>query len=244
MAECLAREPTRVCVVDLSTSARLGESTFLKKTSSTDSKEKKNSYNTSKVTSNLSYINLNDLKEKISYDNLILHRQLGQLQQSFSYIIIDVDITFLKVLEQYSSHIFIVSDMNPYNLYEIIQVMKSPELARKCISRTSFIINKFCTGELSSRSILQGILLTDDIPNDLQELIAYAKVFEVPYEQKVYIKWMYSFFGEALNFQKTNDDKFQKSIQNIISNTISQIKKKEGRFVLSKLISKLVASQS
>lgn len=240
MAEYLAREPTRVCVVDLSTSARLGESIFLKPASSPVNKEITHPNHISKVTSNLYYINFNDLKEKILHDNLMLHKQLLQLQQSFSYIIIDVDITFLEALEQFSSHIFIVSDMNPFNLYEINQVMKSGELARKCISRTSFIINKFCTGELSSRSILQGILLTEDIPNGLQELIAYAKAFEVPYEQKVYIKWMYSFFGEALNFQKAIDDKFQKSIQNIISNTISQPKKKESRFVFRKLISKVL----
>ena len=134
--------------------------------------------------------------------------------------------------------------MNPFNLYEINQVMKSDELARKSSSRTSFIINKFCSGELSPRSILQGTLLTNDIPNELQELIAYAKVFKVPYEQKVYIKWMYSFFGEALSFQKSIDDKFHKSILNIISNTISKKNRKEGRFVFSKLISKVVTSQS
>ncbi len=240
MAECLAREPTRVCVVDLSTSARLGDSIFLKPTSNPVTKEKKHFNHISRVTSNLYYINFNDLKEKILYDNLILHRQLEQLQQSFSYIIIDVDIIFLEALEQYSSHIFIVSDMNPFNLYEINQVMKSRELAKNCISRTSFIINKFCTGELSSRSILQGILLTDDIPNELQELIAYAKAFEVPYEQMVYIKWMYSFFGEALNFHKSIDNNFKKSILNIISNTILQTKNKESRFIFRKLISKMV----
>ncbi len=244
MAECLARGPTRVCIVDLSTTARLGDSIFLKNTNKPDNKEKIHSNNISKVTSNLYYINFNDLKDEILYDNLILHRQLGQLQQSFSHIFIDVDIKFLKALEQYSNHIFIVSDMNPFNLYEINQVMKSDELARKSSSRTSFIINKFCSGELSPRSILQGTLLTNDIPNELQELIAYAKVFKVPYEQKVYIKWMYSFFGEALSFQKSIDDKFHKSILNIISNTISKKNRKEGRFVFSKLISKVVTSQS
>ncbi|WP_244648301.1 serine/threonine-protein kinase [Ruminiclostridium herbifermentans] len=241
MAECLARGPTRVCVVDLSTSARLGDSIYQKNTSSSNNKEKRHSNNLSKVNSNLYYINFNHLKENIICDNLILHRQLGQLQQSFSYIIIDVDITFLKALEQYSNHIYIVSDMNPFNLSEINQVMKSGELARTCISRTSFIINKFCTGELSPRSILQGILLTSDVPNELQELIAYAKAFEVPYEQKVYIKWVYSFFGEALSFQKSIDEKFLKSIQNIISSTISKEKRKESRFAFSKLISKVLA---
>lgn len=244
MAECMAREPTRVCVVDLSTSARLGDSIFIKTTSSPANNEKTHSNHISRVTSNLYYINLNHLKENILYDNLILHRQLEQLQQSFSYIIMDVDITLLEVLEQYSSHIFIVSDMNPFNLYEINHVMKSGEIARKCVSRTSFIFNKFCTGELSSRSILKGILLTDDIPNELQELIVYAKTFEVPYEQKVYIKWMYSFFGEALSFQKLMDDKFNKSILNIISNITLKTKRKESSFVFKKLISKVVTLQS
>jgi serine/threonine protein kinase len=242
MAECLARGPTRVCVVDLSTSARLGDSIYLNKTNGSDNKDKKYSNNLSKVNSNLYYINLNHLKEKILYDNLILQRQLGQLQQNFSYIIIDVDITFLNALEQYSNHIYIVSDMNPFNLYEINSAMKADDLARKCISRTSFIINKFCTGELSPRSILQGLLLTSDISNELQELIVYAKAFEVPYEQKVYIKWMYSFFGEALSFQKSIDEKFLKSIQNIISSTISKTKMKESRFVLRNLINKVVTS--
>ncbi len=239
IAEYIARDPTKVCIVDMSISARL-EDSILKKQASSKVKKEKNHFNKiSKVTSNLYYINFNNLKEKILSDNLTLHRQLGQLQESFSYIIIDVDITSLEVLEQYSSHIFIVSDMNPFNLLEINQVMKSGELVKKCISRTSFVINKFCKGELSPNSILQGMLLTKDVPNELQELIAYAKAFEVPYDQKVYLKWMYSFFGEALNFHKAIDDNFHKSILNIISNTISQTKRK-NRFVFRKLISKVV----
>jgi len=173
---------------------------------------------------------LNNPIEKIHFDELLLHKQLGQLQDRFSYIFIDVDITLIKLIEQYLNHIFIVSDMNAFNIANIMQLMKAEDMVTKCISRTSFIINKYYKGELSSRNILQSMLLKEDISQQLQDLIVYSKAFEVPYEQKVYLKWVYSFFGEPLRFKNLFNDCFGKAISNIISNTISLQKRKSSSF--------------
>ncbi|MHB8064479.1 MAG: protein kinase domain-containing protein [Ruminiclostridium sp.] len=196
-------------------------------------KENSNSSTLIKINSNLYYFNLNNLSD-IYTDELLLHKQLGQLQDSFSYVFIDVDITLLKFIEQYLNHIFIISDMNAFNVADIGQMLKAEGMIAKCISRTAFIINKYYKGELSSRNILQSMLSTGDTPEQLQDLIVYAKVFEVPYDQKVYLKWMYSFFGEPLRFKNFFNDDFGKAISNIISNTISPQKRKCSR--LSDLI--------
>lgn len=239
MAENLARGPTPVCIVDLSSSGLLGKSMF-RSTKIEKYVENKNysySNNLFKINANLYYINLNNLTKGIQTDLLALHTQLVYLQDKFSYILIDLDITLLKFIEKYLNHVIIVSDMNPFNLSAISQVMGEEDLAIKCNLRTSFIINKFYMGELGSLDILQSMLLADNTSKGIQELVAYAKVFEIPYERKVYFSWMYSFFGEPLSFKRQVDDKFNQSILNIISNTIIPAKKKESRFPLKKLIS-------
>jgi len=185
-----------------------------------------------KINSNLYYINLNNLTKKIHSDELLLHKQLGQLQDSFSYMFIDVDITLLKFIEQYLNHIFIVSDMNAFNIEDIGQLLEVEGILTKCISRTSFIINKYYKGELSSRNIIQSMFLNGDTPQQLQDLIVYAKAFEIPYDQKVYLKWIYSFFGEPLRFKNLINDCFGKAISNIISNTVSP-KKRKGSYIVN-----------
>ncbi len=251
IAENMARGRISVCIVDLSTSGCLGKSMFgrneIIRNIVTEEGIKNvvtvnnsiNSNNLLKINSNLYYTNLNNLTGKINTDILTLHKQLGCLQDRFSYILLDVDITQLGCLEKYLTHIFIVTDMNPFNLSSISQVMETEELAIKCSSRTSFVINKFYMGELGSRDILQGMLLSEDSSKGIQELVVYSKVFEIPYEQNIYLKWMYSFFGETLSFKKHISNKFQESILHIISNTISPAKKK-ARFTFRKLISKVV----
>ncbi|HEY5586482.1 MAG TPA: serine/threonine-protein kinase [Ruminiclostridium sp.] len=228
MAEHMARGPTSVCIVDLSISSSLQKSLSNKKENSDFTKP-------NKINSNWYYINLNNLKEKIQSDDLPLHKQLGQLQDSFSYIFIDIDITLVKYIEQYLNHIFIVSDMNPFNSADIGQRLKVEGMVEKCISRTSFIINKFYKGELSSRNILQSIFLNGDV-QQLQDLIVYSKTFDVPYDPKVYLKWVYSFFGEALRFKNLFEDNFEQAISNILSNTISIQKSKRSHFSFSQLI--------
>lgn len=233
MAEHMARGPTSVCIVDLSHTGRLEKSLAF-------SKEKSDSTKLIKIKSNLYYINLNKIIETIHSDDLPLHKQLGQLQDSFSYIFIDVDITLIKFIEQYLYHIFIVSDMNPFNLVGIGQLLKAEEIIISCIARTTFIINKYYKGELSSRNILQGMILEVDAPQQLQELLVYAKAFEVPYDQAVYIKWMYSFFGELLGFKNLTNNRFERSISNIVSSTISPKKRKNSRFAFAHLINREV----
>ena len=173
---------------------------------------------------------------KLPFDSLILNKQLAQLKDNFTHIFIDVDITLLKFVQQYLNHIFIVSDMNPFNAADIGKLLKIEGIVTDSICRTSFIINKYYKGELSSRSILQSMLLNGDAPTELQELIAYAKAFEVQYDQKVYFKWMYSCFGEPLRFKSLFKDCFGKQISNIISNTILSKKRKFShlaRFIFS-----------
>jgi serine/threonine protein kinase len=253
MAEYLARGRNSVCIVDLSLSNRLEESlsgiyenrqsnrlkndqsSRLRKSLSGrhgDNISKANSESNTliKINSNLYYINLNNLAEGIHSDELLLHKQLGQLQDSFSHIIIDVDIASIKLIEQYLNHIFIVSDMNAFNIEDIGQLLKGEGMLGESVVRTSFIINKYYKGELSSRNIIQGMLLNGEISQQLQDLIVYAKVFEVPYNQKVYLKWMYSFFGEPLRFKNLFNDDFGKAISNIISKTIALEKMKFSRF--------------
>jgi serine/threonine-protein kinase len=166
--------------------------------------------------------------EKIHSDDLPLHNKLRLLQDSFSYIFIDVDITLLKFIEQYLYHIFIVSDMNPFNLAGFGQNLIAEDMVAACISRTSFIINKYYKGELSTRNILQGIIWGVDAPRQLQELMVYANTYEIPYDQKIYLKWMYSFYGEPLDFKKL--DGFERAISNTISKTILPQKRKKSRF--------------
>lgn len=248
MAQYIARGPTSVCIVDLSVSSSL-EKGILNKTVKPVINETKLSSEIFKVRSNLYYTKLTNRnligknytsETNIFPDNLMLQNQLGQLQKSFSYLILDVDITLLKYIEQYSNNIYIVSDMNPFNLSCINEALQSENLTLKCISNISFIINKYYMGEMSSRSLLQSSILADDVSQELQELIISAKTFEVPYEQKVYLSWIYSFFGEALHFSKSIDDNFKKSIQNIISQTILPPKNRKPHFIFKKLISKVV----
>ena len=224
MAEYIARGPTSVCIVDLSLSGRLKKS-LLGRPEKSRLTDKSLSNTAIKINSNLYYIKLNHLIEEIPSDRLLLHKQLAQLQDSFSYIFIDVDLTSIKFIEQYLNHIFIVSDMSPFNAVDIGQWLNVEGMSTKCISRTAFIINKYYKGELRSLNILQSMLLIGDTSQQLEELIAISKAFEVPYDQKVYLKWMYSFFGETLRFKTLFKDCFGKAISNIISNTISSKKR-------------------
>ncbi len=229
MAEYVARGSTPVCIVDLSPFSRFERSISgagFKRSQSVNPvkglsiiKEDLNSTLMIKISSNLYYINMNYLIEELPSNTLLFHKQLVQLQDSFSYIFIDADLTILRVIEPYLNHIFLISDMLPFNAVEMGQQLKVDGILAKCISRTSFIINKFYKGELSTRSILQS-MLEEAAPQELQELIAYAKVLEVPYDHKVYIRWMYSFFGEPLKFKSTFNDYFGKKLLKIIETIV------------------------
>ncbi|PYG89132.1 serine/threonine-protein kinase [Ruminiclostridium sufflavum DSM 19573] len=240
IAEYMAREPTSVCIVDLSKSGLLEKGIFVSEICKSDSEAKNLLNNISKINSNLYYLKLNSLARKVPSEMLTLHKYLGELQKRFSYIVLDVDMTLLTYLEQYLNHIFLVSDMNPFNLSAASQVMRTDGLAAKCIFKTSFVINKFYMGEISSHNILQSILLTEDATAEIQDLTANANIFEVPYEQKIYLKWMYSYFGEALSFKRLMDEGFRQAILNILSDTILPARRKKSRFTFKKLLSKVV----
>lgn len=239
MAEHMARGPTTACIVDMSKSGRLEKSLFGKSENTLSEKfqsslptvkDKSDFSSLTKINSNLYYVNLNNLTKQFTSDTIMLHKQLGQLQESFPYIFIDVDITLVKIIEKYINHIFIVSDMNPFNLLDISRYLQEESMVSKCTSRTSFIINKRYKGTLSSQSILQSMLIDENVPQELQELIAFSKTFELPYDEKIYFKWMYSFFDEPLRFKNLFNSYFGKAISNIITNTIYPTKRKVSRF--------------
>ena len=232
IAEYMARGPTSVCIVDLSTSSRLEKSLSYRI-------DKSDSTSLIKVNSNLYYVNLSKLINQISANELLIHKNLCQLQDDFSYIFIDVDITLIKNIEQYLNHIFIVSDMNPFNVADIGQQLKTEGMIAKCFSKTSIIINKYYKGELSSLNILKSMLVGSDVPDKLQELILNSKSFEVPYEPKVYIKWMYSFFGEPLRFRNLNNDYFGQTISNILSKIILPKTRKCSRSVFRHMLHRI-----
>ncbi len=228
VSEYMARGPTPICIVDLSLSGRLEESLDIRK-------DNADYIEPSKITSNLYYVNFNHLREKIISDGLLLYRSLSQLPDTFSFIFVDMDMSLLKSTEKYLNHIFIVSDMNPYNMSELGRLLQVEGLISQCISRTSFIINKFYKGELASRNILQSILLNQDT-RQLQDLIIHSKIFEIPYDQKIYFMWMYSCFGEPLKFSGITSGGFEDSIWDVISGTFSYYKRKRLRSGLKKLI--------
>ena len=222
MAEYAARGPTLVCIVDLSVSGSLEKGLAVKNKTSTNE--------LLKVKSNLYYINMSDVIKNIHSEELFLHKQFSELQNSFSYIFIDADLTLLKYIQQYLNHIFIVSDMNPFNAANIGHLLQADGISADFISRVHFIINKFYKGELSSQNILQGIFLDKEVLQELEELIAYVTIFEVPYEERVYFKWIYSFFGEPLRLKNLSDTYFGKAISNIVLNTILSPKRKRSLF--------------
>lgn len=222
MAEYAARGPDPACIVDLSASGILEKGLLAKNKTSLRELQK--------VNSNLYYINLSNLTENIHSEELSLRKQLSQLQNYFSYIFIDVDIPLLKNIRQYLNHAFIVSDMNPFNAADIGHLLQSDGISADFIPSAHFIINKFYKGEISSQNILQGAFLIGDVSEELEELIAYAAIFEVPYEERVYFKWIYSFFGEPARLKSLSDTCFGKAISNIVRNTILSSKRKRNLF--------------
>lgn len=222
LAEHTARTEASVCIADLSISGDLGKSLL------TD-RAKESSKNPQKINSNLFYINLNNLSDIIPSDNMIFSKQLGQLQEDFSYIFIDVDIALVKFIVQYLNHIIIVSDMNPYNLSGIVPELYSAEM-EKLQLKTAMIINKFYKGELNPKNILQGAIQGPDVQEMLQELFINSRVFTVPYDPKIYFKWMYSYFSDPMRFDKYINKDFKQAIQSIIASTFVPAYKKHSYF--------------
>lgn len=207
LAEYTAGKSVPVCIVDLSVSGRLEKGFLIHREKCSDPE---------KISSNLWYANLGSLIKDKS-ESMRITSALGQLTESFSYIFIDTDITQIKLIEQYMSHIFIVSDMNPYNLEDLTLALKSEDIIAGIGRKTSLIINKYYNGELKLKNILQSIISTDDMQEAFQELLTYTKVFSIPYSSKIYFKWIYSFFGDPLKFNGGKE--FENAIRNIISNS-------------------------
>ncbi len=214
-AQYIARRNAKVCIVDM------GESRLLEKGLNINKSwpETSEPY---KVSSHLFYTCLDGAVNDGTSEQFTLHRQLARLQDTFSFIIFDMDIKHLKFIQQYLNHIFIVTDMNPYNIMNIGDELKNHESLQDYISRSSFIINKFYKGELSAERIVQSIFLRGGTCLQLQDLIIGSDIYKVPYEAKVYFRWMYSCFGDSLKFGSLFSDSFGRAIFLIISQKLSK----------------------
>lgn len=223
-AQYLARGAAKVCIADMS------ESQLLEKGLNINHKRKEVT-EPYKISSNLFYVNFNSvLGDDLISGRSALHRELVRLQDNFSFILFDTGMKHLKYIQQYLNHIFIVTDMNPYNIQSIGERLKKYELIQDCTARSSFIINKFYKGELSAQHIIRSIFLTGDTGSNMQDFIIGSDLYEVPYEEKVYFRWIYSCFGEPLKFRSLFSDSFGRAISLFVSRKLSKkIKKYPGK---------------
>ncbi|WP_038275016.1 serine/threonine-protein kinase [Ruminiclostridium papyrosolvens] len=211
VAEQASKSGNSVCIVDLSKSGDLAK-IFVR------AGENSPSTFPHKTKPNMYYLRPTIEVSGDSPENVTLNKLLGQLQEKYRYIFIDGPPDVLKTIEIYLDNIFIVSDMNPFNIIKIFQILEKEGLAEKMVSRTSFIINKFYKGELSSDILLQGVFNNEPFRK--------TEVFEVTYSEKVYLKWMYGYFEEFAGFNSLISDNFKKSISNIILHKIIPNEKK------------------
>lgn len=218
VAAFVAKGSQPVCIVDLSENRTLEKSLAVKGT--TDSAEPV------KITADLYYLNLGNLKSRLKTypddhtDPLILYKHFSKLQTQFSSIFVDAELSILKLIEHFVNHIFLVCDMNPYNISGLGARLDVEVMASDLISGASFIINKFYKGELSSYDLLQSIFQSKGNEEHLQKLISLSRKFEVPYDQGIYLEWMYSGFGEPLKFGRLLSDRLEKAISCIVTEVI------------------------
>ncbi len=218
MAAFTARGSQSVCIVDLSENLTLEKSLA--------AKDYTNSDEPARLTPNLYYLNLGNPNSILkTYPNdhtdpLILYKHFSKLQNQFSFIFIDAELSILKLIEQFLNHIFLVCDMNPYNISGLGERLDVEVPALDLVSGASFIINKFYKGELSPCRLLQSILLGKGNQEHLRKLISLSKHFEVPYDQRIYLEWMYSGFGEPLKLGRLLSDKLEKAISGIVEEIV------------------------
>lgn len=211
MAEQASNSGNSVCIVDLSKSGDLVKIYSRPGGNSSATLPKK-------IKSNMYYLRPTMELYGDSPKNITLNNLLGQLQEKYRYIFIDGPPDILNSIEIYLNSIFIVSDMNPLSIAKIFGILEREGLTEKIVSRTSFIINKFYKGELSSDILLQGVLNN--------QLFAKTEIFEVTYSDKVYLKWMYGYFEEFSGFNGLLSDNFKKSVSNIILHKVIPNQKK------------------
>lgn len=212
IAEQASKSGSSVCIVDLSKSGDL-----VKILVHVD-----DNFSTAypiKIKPNMYYMRSSTGLSGESQDNMALYKLLGQLQEKYRYMFIDGPPDIINLIERYLDNIFIISDMNPFSISKILTCLDREGLFEKVVSRTSFIINKFYKGELSSNLLIHGVLNNFD-SGKLKELFTRMEVFEVTYSEKVYLKWMYGYFDKFPGFSSIISDNFNKSISNIISHKI------------------------
>jgi len=236
VAEQIVKEGNAVCIADLSSSGALGKSLGLIRTENPEEPKK--------IHSNLYYMgigcihNMDNLAMYSDDHNgqLILHKHFSKLQDQFPYILIDTELSILKRIQRFVNKILLVCDMNPYNISELGDWLKEGIL--QSVSDTSVIINKFYKGELSSYKLLHGILNAGENEEDLAELITFSKIYEVPYDHRIYIRWMYSGFGEPVKLGSKLSEGFETAVLNISAGIVKTPKPKP-RIRLRQLIAGL-----
>ncbi|ACL74499.1 protein kinase domain-containing protein [Ruminiclostridium cellulolyticum] len=218
MSEQAAKSGNSVCIVDLSNSVDLAKIIVR------DDKGYLENLPV-KVKPHMYYVRPSIKLFADSSENVILYKLLGQLQEKYKYIFIDGPPGILNPIERYLDNIFIISDMNPYNISKPFSYLEQDSLMEKIVSRTSFILNKFYKGELGSDLLIYSVLNKSAYVK-LKKQISGVEVFEVPYSEKVYLKWMYGYFDKFTGFNCLLSDSFKKSISNIISHKVIPNEKK------------------
>ncbi len=224
-AEIISRQGEKACIVDITSTGTLSKSLL--------SNQFKRNSQPARISQNLFYLNLYDamtMNPNDHTDLLILNKHFSQLQDQFSYIFIDADLSIMGLIGQFVNHIFLVCDMNPYNVAELGKRLLDLNLNSDFLSGASFIINKFYKGELSSNIILQSIL--SDNEDKLVKLLSLSKLFEVSYDQRIYLGWMYSGFGEPMKFGSLLSDKFGSGMAKLVKEIVGPPQRKPRTWFL------------
>ena len=224
-AEYISRQGQKTCIVDITATSTLSKSL--------QTNQYRSNFQPARITPHLFYLNLFEAITTNPNDHtdlLILHKHFSQLQDQFNYILIDAELSNIGQFGQFVNHIFLVCDMNPYNMAELGKRLIDPDSNSDFLFEVSFIINKFYKGELSSNHILQSILFGNE--DKLVKLLSLSKVFEVPYDQRIYLGWMYSGFGEPMKFGSLLSDKGGKGIAKIINEIVRPPQRKPRAWFL------------
>jgi serine/threonine-protein kinase len=116
--------------------------------------------------------------------------------------------------------------MNPYNMAEFGELIASEELTYELLSGSILIINKFYQGEIGSDKIIQSLFADVPYKENIQTPFS-SKIYEVPFDHRIYISWMYSFFGQPFRIADLFSEKFGSAISDIVTQTIYHKKRQK-----------------
>lgn len=237
LAQAVTRDFSTACIVDLSVAGAVKSSLKCgreehESEEGVDTEE----FKLMKINSRLYYVHLSDILKDETLNYTLLNKHLSQLKDKFSYLFLDVDLACISMLESYMNQIFIVSDMNPCNIKKVKSCL---EACCTTASQTpkAFVLNKFYKGEVSSSTILKCLLLDKDAPESMHALVNSMKIYEIPYDEKIYFNWIYSFLGQPMKFSGEDKEPFNQAVTKVVHGSIQSqgrrlnFKKQIARFL-------------